>query len=126
MTGKNDITVPEGYFQELRTRLEAIPAQGSVARRGFVRRVTPYLAYAASLAVLVAVGNFILRRTAAPAEEDTGWDYISYLAQSLDPDGLMAEIGDTYELTGDDIYQYLVEGDLSLEQLETLHYEEGY
>ena len=127
MTRKQDISVPEGYFQELREKLEAIPAKGSEARPGIVRRAAPWLAYAASLVVLVAVGNFILRQTAVPAEEeDTGWDYISYLAQSLDPDGLMDELGETYPLTEEDIYQYLVEGDLSLEQLETLNYEEGY
>lgn len=126
MTRKQEISVPEGYFQELRQKLEAIPAKGSEARPGVLRRVSPYLAYAASLLVLVTVGNFVLRQTAAPAEEDTGWDYISYLAQSLDPDGLMEELGETYELTGADLYQYLVEGDLSLEQLETLHYEEDY
>ena len=125
MTGKPDISVPEGYFQELRQKLEAIPAQGE-ARPAFVKRVAPYLAYAASLAVLVLVGNFVLRQTAAPAEEDTGWDYISYLAQSLDPDGLVEDLGETSPLTGEDIYRYLIEGDLSLEQLETLHYEEDY
>ena len=126
MTGKTDISVPEGYFQELREKLEAIPAQGSVAPVPFVRKAAPWLAYAASLVVLAATGNFILSRTAAPAEEDTGWDYISYLAQSLDPDGLVEELGETYSLTGEDIYQYLVEGNLSLEQLETLRYEEDY
>lgn len=125
MTGKPDISVPEGYFQELREKLEAIPARGA-ARPAFVKRAAPYLAYAASLAVLAVTGNFILRQTAAPAEEDTGWDYISYLAQSLDPDGLVEELGETYSLTGEDIYQYLVEGNLSLEQLETLRYEEDY
>ena len=125
MTKNKEISVPEGYFQELRGRLEAIPAKGE-ARPGLIRRASPWLAYAASLVVLATVGNFILRQTAAPAEEDTGWDYISYLAQSLDPDGLMEELGETEQLTGEDIYEYLVEGDLSLEQLATLHYEEDY
>ena len=125
MTKHTDISVPEGYFPELCQKLEAIPARGA-ARPALARRVAPYLAFAASLAALVVTGNFILRHTAVTEEEDTGWDYISYLAQSLDPDGLMEELGETYELKGEDIYQYLVEGNLTLEQLETLRYEEDY
>ncbi len=125
MTKNSDISLPEGYFKELRQKLEAIPAQGA-ARPSTLQKLAPYLAYAASLAVLATVGNFILRSTAAPAEEDTGWDYISYLAQSLDPDGVMEELGETYPLSGEEIYQFLVEGDLSLEQLAQMEDEKDH
>ena len=122
MTGKTDISVPQGYFQELRQKLEAIPSQGE-ARPAFVKRVAPYLAYAASLAVLVVAGNFILRQTAAPVEEDTGWDYISYLAQSLDPDGLI-ELYEVQDLSDEDIVHYLMADNISLEHLTSIEYEE--
>lgn len=87
MVRKNDISTPQGYFDELKGRLGDIPHRD---RRG-VRIFAPWIAIAASMLLAVLIGNFILRKTAAPVEEDNGWDYISYLAQSLDPDGLPDE-----------------------------------
>ena len=84
MIRKNDISTPEGYFEDLQMRLSEIPRRES-APSG-IRRLAPYLAYAASLVVAVMLGNFILRQTARPAEDDT-WTYVSYLADALDPDG---------------------------------------
>ena len=121
MTKRNPISVPEGYFQNLEQRLQQIPAQTAAPSR--VHRFAPYLAYAASLAVLAVIGNFILRKTAV--QEDTGWDYVSYLAQSLDPDGLV-ELKETEELTEDDIRSYLLASNISVEQLNMLSDEEAY
>ena len=125
MTRKSDISTPEGYFDNLQQRLSAIPArQAEEARPSTIRRFTPYLAYAASLLVLVALGNFILRKTAAPAvQEDQYWDYYAYLADSLDPDGYY-EYTDVEELSEEDILNYLLADNISLEQL--AYYEEGY
>ena len=120
MTRRNPISVPDGYFQNLEQRLQQIPAQASP--RG-VHRLAPYFAYAASLLVLLAVGNFILRKTAV--EEDTSWDYVSYLAQSLDPDGLV-ELKEAEELTDEDIRSYLLASNISVEQLNMSLYEEAY
>ena len=88
MVRKNDISTPQGYFEDLQGRLSDIPRR---ERRGGVRLFAPWMAIAASMLIAVTIGNFILRKTAAPVEEDGGWDYISYLAQSLDPDGLLEE-----------------------------------
>ena len=121
MTKRNPISVPDGYFQSLEQRLQQIPAQ-EAAPRG-VHRLAPYLAYAASLAALVAVGTLIFREPAAP--EDNGWDYVSYLAQSLDPDGLV-ELKEAEELTEDDIRSYLLASNISVEQLNMLSDEEAY
>lgn len=85
MVKKNGISTPEGYFENLQGRLSDIPRR----ERGGVRLFAPWMAIAASMLLAVLIGNFILRKTAAPAEEDSDWDYISYLAQSLDPDGVL-------------------------------------
>lgn len=123
MTKKNDISTPEGYFQDLQKRLQAIPARET--RPGALKLAAPWLAYAASIAVLAVLGTFILRRTAAPEPTDNGWDYISYLAQSLDPDGLL-ELTEMQDLSDEDIVSFLVADNISLEQLASMSYEEDY
>ena len=124
MTRKSDIFTPEGYFEDLQKRLCAIPQQEAETKPSNIRRFTPYLAYAASLAVMVMLGTFILRKTAAPAvQEDPYWDYYAYLADGLDPDGYY-EYSDTQELSEEDIMNYLLADNISLEQL--AYYEEGY
>lgn len=121
MTKRNPISVPDGYFQNLEQRLQQIPAQAEAPRR--VHRLAPYLAYAASLAALAVIGNFILRKTAV--QEDNSWDYVSYLAQSLDPDGLV-ELKEAEELTDDDIRSYLLASNISVEQINYVFDEEAY
>ena len=121
MTKRNNISVPDGYFQSLEQRLQQIPAQ-TAAPRG-VHRLAPYLAYAASLALMLAVGTLVFRHTAVT--EDNGWDYVSYLAQSLDPDGLV-ELKEAEELTDDDIRSYLLASNISVEQLAMYSDEETF
>ena len=68
-------SAPEGYFDSLKSRLSEIPA-----RRSRVN-VIPYLVLAASFAILVVAGNFILSRTSSqlPASDDA---IIEYLIES--------------------------------------------
>ena len=123
MTKKTGISVPEGYFAKLQTRLQGIPHQE--AKPTVIQKVSPWLAYAASLAILAALGNFIFGRAAA-TEEEMGLDYISYLSQSLDPDGQI-ELMETPALTEeDDIRSFLIASNISVEQLTELNYEENY
>lgn len=82
MTKHTDIKVPDGYFANLQERLLSIPEKQNTRRV----HLAPYFAYAASLAVLALAGIFILRRTAVTEESSEEWSYVSYLAQSLDPD----------------------------------------
>ena len=120
MTKKTGISVPEGYFAKLQTRLQSIP--GQEVKHTTVQKVAPWLAYAASLAVLAALGNFIFGRAAA-TEEDA-WDYYSYLSTSLDPDGQI-ELMESPTLTEeDDIRSFLIASNISVEQLNELDYEE--
>lgn len=122
MTKKTGISVPEGYFAKLQTRLQSIP--GQEVKPTAVQKVAPWLAYAASLAVLAALGNFIFGRAAA-TEEDA-WDYYSYLSASLDPDGQI-ELMEMPALTEeDDICSFLIASNIPVEQLTELDYEEDY
>lgn len=132
MSKRNDITTPEGYFENLQLRLSEIPARP--VRVSPVHRLAPYAAIAASFLVAVLLGNAILRHsTPAPAEDDT-WTYVSYLADALDPDGaVMMDLDDYYGedpeeegLSADDIVNYLLADGISVEHLNYLSYEEGY
>lgn len=120
MARNNDISTPESYFRNLEERLKAIP--GREVKPTVIQRVSPWIAYAASLAVLAAVGNFIFGRAAA-VEEEADWDYISYLSGSLDPDGQI-ELAEMEDLSDEDIRRFLIADNISVELLETLSYEE--
>ena len=87
MTKNSDISLPEGYFPTLQEKLRAIPA-GAAQEPTVFQRVSPWLAYAASLIVLAVVANFLFGKSAATQETEEDWEYVAYLAQSLDPDGL--------------------------------------
>ena len=130
MSRKNDISTPEGYFENLQMRLSEIPARP--ARVSTVRRLAPYAAIAASFLAIVMLGNAILGRTAAPTDDDT-WTYVSYLADALDPDGgVPMDMAGYYieeesdGLSAEDIMNYLVADGISVEHLAYLSYEEGY
>lgn len=122
MTKRTDIKVPDGYFQNLQERLQAIPSQAAPSRRV---HLAPYLAYAASLVGLVLAGTFILRRSTVLPEEESPeeWSYVSYLAQSMDPDGATYNWKENAP-TEDDIVNYLVNDGFTLEEL--VSYEENY
>jgi len=128
MSKKNGISTPEGYFGDLQSRLSEIPRR-EVPVRG-IRRLAPYVAYAASLLVAVMLGNLVLRKTAAEPAEDDGWTYVSYLAESLDPDGeslldaVAWETGDG--LSEEDIINYLLADGVTVEHLNYVNYEEDY
>ena len=131
MSKRNDIITPEGYFENLQNRLSEIPARP--VRVSTVHRLMPYAAVAASFLVIVMIGNFVLGKTASPAEDDT-WTYVSYLADALDPDGgVPMDMADYYigdeeseGLSAEDIMNYLLADGISVEHLAYLSYEEGY
>ena len=87
MSKKIEYKVPDGYFENLRSRLSEIPAQEKQPSR--MQKITPYLALAACFAVAVLAGNLILNRTTAPAASDE--DIIEYLIAS---DITLAQIED--------------------------------
>ena len=75
MKQKLPYSTPAGYFDSLQTRLSEIPA-----RRSRIN-LTPYLALAASFALALLAGNFILMKTTAsqPASDE---EIIEYLIDS--------------------------------------------
>ena len=121
MTKNTDIKVPDGYFADLQQRLQAIPEQANHNKV----HLAPYFAYAASIAVLALAGTFLLRKTAVTQEDNTfaEWSYMSYLAQSMDPDGATYQWTDNTP-SDEDIMNYLVNDCISLEEL--VSYEEDY
>lgn len=68
-------STPEGYFEGLQTRLEAVP----VLKRRF--NFAPYLVLAASFALAALAGNYILMKTTAsqPASDE---EIVEYLIDS--------------------------------------------
>ena len=83
MSKKIQYRVPEGYFENLETRLSAIPAQEKQPSR--MQKFAPYLALAACFALAVLVGNLVL----IPAASDE--EIIEYLISS---DITLAQIED--------------------------------
>lgn len=123
MTRKNDISVPEGYFESLEQRLGKIPSKE--VKTSAIQKVSPWIAYAASLAILVSLANFIFRPTADGSDDEFGLDYVSYLSSSMDSDG-MVELEETEPLSEEDIVNYLLADNISVEQIMYERYEEDY
>ena len=68
-------STPEGYFESLQDRLSEIPVRKSRIN------LTPYLALAASFALALLAGNYILMKTAGsqPASDE---EIVEYLIDS--------------------------------------------
>lgn len=76
---KMPFQVPEGYFENFSVEVAPRPT--------IVRRLTPYLAVAAALAIMVTAGTFFLGRGGAKneiacAEEISNEDIVEYLIWS--------------------------------------------
>ena len=61
-TGKAAFKVPEGYFEELKARLDTIPAMNQTISP--MQRMKPYLVLAACFLAILMIGNAILSGTA--------------------------------------------------------------
>ena len=85
---KNTFNVPEGYFDQLQKRLEAIPSehplvQTPVVTVPFWNRVRPYVALAACMLMAFAVGNFFLGRNHIPADAEYAYQDYYYMAELI-------------------------------------------
>ena len=87
MKRKIEYNVPDGYFESLRTKLSAIPAQEERPSR--MQKFTPYLALAACFAIALLIGNLALDRTSSSSASDE--EIIEYLVNS---DITLAQIED--------------------------------
>ena len=94
MAKKNGIKTPDGYFDSLQSRLISIADTApSVHKVGFVRKVAPYFAYAASLVAAVLLGSYILQKTAVPEMESSAWEenLVAEVLMSADPYAIVFE-----------------------------------
>ena len=120
--------VPEGYFDNLRIRLESIPSQMEgektapakvVAMPSLWTRVRPYMAMAAAFLIMVTAGTAILKNT-SKSMTMTEEEYMQ-LASILPVTDPYAIYYDDYaeedDISGEDIVNYLIETGVSLEQL---------
>ncbi len=108
--------MPEGYFDEFKLNMKAYQA-GRMRRK-----MIPYVSAAASVALLVAAG-FLLSRRTSPADEFTHEDYLVFSSSMVnsihseyyeDPAEKYADA----EMANDDIIDYLIYSGVSAEEIE--------
>ena len=117
--GKAAYGVPEGYFNDLKNRLGAIP-QEQAAIPGPWTRIRPYLAMAACFAAILLAGNSVLRHTVSnsPASQFAGEPTYAEMISLTHPEVFMNEIEYENEgMTEDDIINYLIESGVEMEYL---------
>ncbi|MBO7366883.1 MAG: hypothetical protein J6U28_09345 [Bacteroidales bacterium] len=126
---KQTFNVPEGYFDQLQKRLEAIPSEHPVVQTPAVTvplwtRVRPYVALAACLVMAFFVGNFFLGRNQAPAESELFMQDYYYMADlipvtnpySIYDDSPM-ELYTPESSSEDDVIQYLISSGTSVDYI---------
>ena len=128
MNSRMPFKVPDGYFADLKERLEAIPAGQESKELAGWQRLKPYVALAASFLVMVTGGTALLRSTAGSTEEVSSYErfQMADLLPVTDPylmyDGY--EPADSSEdISSDDIASYLIDSGTTLEHIE--YYEEN-
>ena len=125
---KNIYKVPEGYFEKLEKRLEAIPSQHAetAAPTAVVplwAKVRPYVALAACMLMAFFVGNFFLGKNQAPASSEIGLQdyYMADLVPVTNPyaiyDDAPVELYTPESSSEDDVVQYLISSGTSVDYI---------
>ena len=125
---KNTFKVPEGYFDSLQKRLEAIPSQHTEVRDPVVTvplwtRVRPYVALAACMLMAFFVGNFFLGRNQASSPAEFGLQdyYMADLIPVTNPYAIYDDAPmDLYTIEGsseEDVVQYLISSGTSVDYI---------
>ena len=125
MSSKNSniYNVPDGYFEGLKARLERIPAEHPVKRDSRTilwTRIRPYAAVAACLALFLAVGSILMDRNTVQSSGDSIYEQVMYsdLIPDTDPYlilGAPSNVDESYEVSDDDIIDYLISSGTSAE-----------
>lgn len=113
---KMTYNVPEGYFEELKTRLNGIPEQRAISRP--MQRIAPYLALAASFVGIMIAGTAVLRGTAGQAADEY-YSEMAYAALSKAIE--IEEYAPTEEpeaISDEDVVNYLIASGASTEMIE--------
>lgn len=79
-------SLPEGYMENLRSRLAEIPARQELSSRRvpLFQRILPYVAVAASFVLMVTVGNALLRLATPSLTSDEEVFEFAYVNRSSD------------------------------------------
>ncbi len=124
----NIYKVPDGYFDSLQKRLEAIPSQHTEERASVVAmplwtRVRPYVALAACMLMAFFIGNFFLGRNQASAPAEFGLQdyYMADLIPVTNPYAIYDDAPmDLYTMESsseDDVVQYLISSGTSVDYI---------
>lgn len=119
MLRKRPYSVPEGYFDDLQSRLSNIPhmPERKVSRW---QKAQPYLALAACFCSALIIGKIILGRTAAPDASDTIYEQLIYadMIPHSEPDAIFiadeSMDADIFE-SQEDVISYLIDTGTSIE-----------
>ncbi len=115
-TRKAAFKVPEGYFEELGARLDAIPALGRTVSP--VQRMKPYLALAACFLGILLVGNAILGSTADKSSANDLYNDFAY-ARLIQSAEYLHSVGTEQDTISDeDVVNYLIDSGTSAELIE--------
>jgi len=126
---KNTFNVPEGYFDQLQKRLEAIPSQHPVVQTPAVTvplwtRVRPYVALAACMMMAFFVGNFFLGRNHLPTEAEQvmqDYYYMADLIPATNPyaiyDDAPMELYAPESSSEEDVVEYLLSSGTSVDYI---------
>lgn len=119
---ENIFIVPEGYFEQLQTRLEAIPAQQrKVTAAPFMRRIAPYAAAAACLLGAFFVGNHFIGSVKPQYEGLSAQDfYYADIIPVTDPYAIYedaAAYDGMQQVTNEDVIEYLLSSGTSVDYI---------
>jgi hypothetical protein len=144
--------VPEGYFDNLRTRLSAIPrksypssskypdasyfdvkenTEGKEMAISFWNKFKPYITLAACFALAVMIGSLIVKKTSNRTKEDNLYE--KFLSADIipvtDPYTIYEDNGSKKaddDISDNDIENYLIESGTPVELLGYTTYEENH
>lgn len=108
--------VPDGYFEELRSRLQH-PEAKVAGHNSFLKAMAPYASMAAAFALIVTVGTHILKST-SPPEDMTFEDYLVH-SDYMVSNGYENDINViNSEIEDEDIVDYLIYTGVTAELIE--------
>ena len=118
--GKPSMGVPEGYFNDLKGRLGAIP-EAKTVEPALWMRLRPYVAMAASFVAVLLIGNAVLRNTLSGGRsDDQAYNESTYadMISLTHPEAIYQVLEYGHEdLTDEDIINYLIESGAEMEYL---------
>jgi hypothetical protein len=111
---KQAYTVPEGYFEELRSQIK--PPQ--TVQLNWTQKLVPLVSMAATFILMVTAGTFFLQR-ATPSEEFTQEDFLVFSSEisRMDYYEEMGHVADA-DIADADIIEYLIYSGISAEEIE--------